>query len=109
MLPLVDILFALFKAIPNIFENLAIHYQNLKTWTDHKVTRYPILKALPHTLPYIFLKEFPGFGQYATGYHALQSILSKIYILFFKKKLTETRSNALQISKNHSNSRENVS
>ena len=111
ILPLVDILFALSKAILIIFEKHATHYQTLETWIGHNATRYPIWNVLPHALPYIFSGIFLVLGnlqRVTTRYRQIYKKKIYIYILFFLKKLTVTRGNTLQIAQNQANLRQNV-
>ena len=84
MLPLVDILFALSKHILIIFEKHVTHYQTLETWIGHNATRYLILNALPHALPYILSEIFLVFGNLQRVTTHYPQIYKKIYILFFK-------------------------
>ena len=42
----VDILFALIKAIPIMFEGITTYYQTLKTWIGHNARRYHQFYAL---------------------------------------------------------------
>ena len=93
----VDILFPLTNAIPIMFENVTTHYQTLHTWVGHNVTRYHNFNALPHALPYIF-SQF----SMVWGYLQLVTIkfIKKYVNIFFKKKLTVTSGNALQITPN---------
>ena len=50
----VDILFALIKAIPIMFEGITTYYQTLKTWIGHNATRYHKFYALAPMLPHLF-------------------------------------------------------
>ena len=45
---LVDILFALTKAIPIMFEHVTTHYQTLPIWIGHNATHYHNFNALPY-------------------------------------------------------------
>ena len=84
MLPLVDILFALSKATPIIFEHLATHCQTLETWIGHNAMRYPNLNALPHVLPrallYIFSEICLLLGNLQRVTTRYRQIYKKIYI-----------------------------
>ena len=103
MLPLADILFALSKAIPIIFEKCPTPYQTLKTWIGHNATRYPNLNALP----YIFSEIFLVLGNLQRVTMRYRQTYKK-YIYIFLKKLTVTCGNALQIAQNQANFREKV-
>ena len=78
MLPLVDIIIALSKAILIIFEKLATHNQTLETWIGHNATHYPNLNALPYIFSEIFLVW--GNLQWVTMRYGQ---IYKKYILFF--------------------------
>ena len=49
----VDILFALIKAIPIMFEGVTTYYQTLKTWIGHNATRHHKFYALAPMLPHL--------------------------------------------------------
>ena len=74
--------------------------------------RYHILnalpQALPHALPYIFSEIFLVLGNLQRVTTRYCQINKKYISTIFLKKLTATRSNALQISLNQANLRENV-
>ena len=103
-----DILFAISKAILIIFEKHATHYQTLETWIGHNATRYPILNALPHALPYIFSGIFLVLGNLQWVTTRYRQIYKKNIYTIFLKKLTVTHGNALQIVQNQANLRQNV-
>ena len=82
ILPLVDLLFALSKALLIIFEKLATHYQTLETWIGHNATRYPILDALPYIFSEIFL-VLGNLQQVTTRYRQIYK--KNIYTIISKK------------------------
>ena len=82
ILPLVDLLFALSKALLIIFEKLATHYQALETWIGHNATRYPILDALPYIFSEIFL-VLGNLQQVTTRYRQIYK--KNIYTIISKK------------------------
>ena len=107
-MPLVDILFALSKHILIIFEKHVTHYQTLETWIGHNSTRYHILNALPHALLCIFSEIFLVLGNLQRVTTRYRQIYKKNICTIFFFKLTVTHGNALQITQNQANLRENV-
>ena len=122
----VDVFFPLTKAITIMFEHVTTHYQTLQTWIGHDATRYhPRYHTFSLTLTWIGhnAKRYHNFNVLL---HALTYIFSKFsmvwgclkrvtikfikkYILiFFLKKMTVTRGNALQIAQNQENFRKNM-
>ena len=77
------------------------------TWIGHNAKRYHNFNVLLHTLPYIFSKFSMVWGylqRVTTRYH---EIYKKI-LIFFLKKMTVTRGNALQIAQNQENLKKNT-
>ena len=76
------------------------------TWIGHNAKRYHNFNVLLHTLPYIFSKFSIVWGylqRVTTRYHEIYK-----KIIFFLKKMTVTRGNALQIAQNQENLKKNT-
>ena len=109
MLP-VDTHFALSKVIPITFEHLATHYQTLETFMGYNATHYLNLNALPNMLPHALPQDFSEIclvlGNLQRVTTRYRQFYEKYIYTIFKKNLTVTRGNQLQIAQNQANLRE---